>query len=656
MKRRNTLPRRSFLKTAAPLAGAFAGALRGIDLRAATLPDIDYAESRYVDVWLRHPVLGDPSFDAFERVPGNPIHTGDLPYGWPVNGFFFPDPVSGNCYLYIGDYATGYVGPPPSRCILYRSKDRGDAWENLGVVLHGDAQMFDKDGCTPDVSVVYADGRYHMVYDWGTLNYNKDGGLAYAWADKPEGPWHRDAQAITRNSTLTPLLNKYQRTYAATLLRRRQDWLILAMMDSAPHSWALFAMTAPQPQGPYSERTLVRNVESGYFHPPLMEFYPAFADGGWVYAPRPRWPAIATFRSSSALLWRTPLIPRLGRFIAMDRCGTAKTFLTKLMESGARRFRDGWMRKGACECYSRRAMKPALEPSTWPRDRGRNLCGSGAFTSAATAHQASTLLRRNYADFTLNASLRVRGTARILWSYQAPLGPDKPTSDAALHPLAMTRHQGIELGPKGWRILTADTQGNLAVRASGSVPHEDGWQITLRREASGALTLALGVDGLQVWSGMTTPGCGAVGLWVDSHSHLSVDRFAIEGEAQAGTISFLYTEGLLGAGESHKNWIERKDASFRFGLGALGPDGGGRVKWNFMGSGFALWSPKGPDYGTAEVVLDDAKIATVDLHAAQTQPSRPVFRKTGLADTFHAVALQSIKGRLVVDSLETISE
>lgn len=88
MKRRNTLPRRSFLKTAAPLAGAFAGALRGIDLRAATLPDIDYAESRYVDVWLRHPVLGDPSFDAFERVPGNPIHTGALPYGWPVNGFF----------------------------------------------------------------------------------------------------------------------------------------------------------------------------------------------------------------------------------------------------------------------------------------------------------------------------------------------------------------------------------------------------------------------------------------------------------------------------------------------------------------------------------------------------------------------------------------
>ena len=137
---------------------------------------------------------------------------------------------------------------------------------------------------TPDVSVVFANGRYHMVYDWGQVNFNADGGLAYAWADKPEGPWHRATQPITLNSTLTHLLGRYQRTYAATLVRRKNDWMIVAMLDNAPYSWALFAMTAPEPQGPYSERKLVRNVEAGYFHPPLMEFYPAFADGDWVYA------------------------------------------------------------------------------------------------------------------------------------------------------------------------------------------------------------------------------------------------------------------------------------------------------------------------------------------------------------------------------------
>ena len=60
----------------------------GLTSRAATLPEIEYAESRFVDAWLRHPVLGDPCFDSFERVPSNPVHTGDPPYGWPVNDLF----------------------------------------------------------------------------------------------------------------------------------------------------------------------------------------------------------------------------------------------------------------------------------------------------------------------------------------------------------------------------------------------------------------------------------------------------------------------------------------------------------------------------------------------------------------------------------------
>lgn len=56
----------------------------------------DFARSVHVDAWLRHPVYGDPSFDAFERLPGNPIHRGAPPFEWPVNGFLFRDPVSGH--------------------------------------------------------------------------------------------------------------------------------------------------------------------------------------------------------------------------------------------------------------------------------------------------------------------------------------------------------------------------------------------------------------------------------------------------------------------------------------------------------------------------------------------------------------------------------
>ncbi|MEK7707876.1 MAG: hypothetical protein AAB380_07760, partial [Verrucomicrobiota bacterium] len=249
-----------------------------------TASAIDFARSRYADTWLRHPVYGDPSFDAFERVPGNPIHRGAPPFEWPVNGFLFQDPVSGHHFIYVGDYTLGYGGRP-SRCLLYRSADGAQTWTNLGVVLQGDPALFDKGGHTPDVSIVFDAGRYHMVYDWGELNFNAEGGLAYAWAEKPEGPWHRAPQPITRNTTLSKLLGRYQRTYAATLIRRSHDWLIVAMMDAAPNAWALFTMTAPRPEGPWSERQLVRHVESDEFHPPLMEFFPSFAYKGFLYVP-----------------------------------------------------------------------------------------------------------------------------------------------------------------------------------------------------------------------------------------------------------------------------------------------------------------------------------------------------------------------------------
>ena len=653
MKHRSSIGRRTFLRNSGGWALAISSALRVPSACQAQVPEVDYAESRYVDLWLRHPVFGDPSFDTFERVLGNPIHTGKSPYGWPVNGFFFRDPLSGNWYSYIGDYATGYIGPPPSRCILYRSKNRAQTWENLGPILQGDAQTFDKNGHTPDVSVVYADGRYHMVYDWGEPNFNTDGGLAYAWADKPEGPWHRDTQPITRNSTLPPLLGKYQRTYAGTLVRRRNDWIILAMMDSAPHSWALFTMAAPEPQGPYSERKLIRHVEASYFHPPLMEFYPAFVDADWVYAPAT---SVARNRNFQVVfrapleratdpeaweivyhgsVWHSQDVPNEAYGIwgqTFSGSVDQKRLLWALFPS---RNEEGF---GTINLASRPWSKPL-------RARGFHLSGHNS--------PSLTCLRRSYSDFTLNTELRVRGGARIIWSYEAPLGPDQPRSDAALHPLSLTRHEGLELRSDGWRIITVDTQGTLQALATGTAPPSGLWKITIGRRTNGATRLAL--DGKEVWNRATKASDGALGLLAESHSHVSVDRFAVAGMSQPNTLAFLYTEGWLGAGENPANWVERKDPAFRFGAGAVCREVGGRAKWNFLGAGFTLWSPKGPDYGTAEVWLDGETVATVDLHSQQLLPSQPVFRKTGMADSFHAVILQPRTGQLVVDSLDVIS-
>jgi len=76
---------------AASVAGVSAAALLSL---AAGGETIDYAEAQHAGDWLRHPVYGDPSFDAFERAPGNPIHRGAPPFEWPVNGFLFVDPNS----------------------------------------------------------------------------------------------------------------------------------------------------------------------------------------------------------------------------------------------------------------------------------------------------------------------------------------------------------------------------------------------------------------------------------------------------------------------------------------------------------------------------------------------------------------------------------
>ena len=109
---------------------------------------VDYAESRHAGLWLQHPVYGGPSFDAFVHSPQNPLHRGAPPFEWPVNSFFFADPVSGHWFVYVGDYCEGYAARP-SRCVLLHSTDRGQSWTNLGVVLQGSKEMFDQGGHTP---------------------------------------------------------------------------------------------------------------------------------------------------------------------------------------------------------------------------------------------------------------------------------------------------------------------------------------------------------------------------------------------------------------------------------------------------------------------------------------------------------------------------
>jgi hypothetical protein len=614
---------------------------------------VDYADSRRAGLWLQDPVLGGPSFDAFVHGPHNPLHRGVPPFEWPVNSFFFADPVSSNWYIYVGDYPEGY-GARPSRCVLLRSADRGQSWSNLGVVLEGSKDMFDQGGATPDVSIVYADGRYHMVYDWVQPDWSQLGGLAYAWAEKPEGPFHRAPQPITRNTELTPLLGKYQRTYAATLVRRKHDWMIVAMMDHAPNSWALFGITAPNPEGPYGERVLLRNVEGDGFHPPLLEFYPAFVHRGFVYAPAT---SVALNRNYNAL-FRAPLEratePGAWELVQNGSVWHADNVENETYGLWGQTF-SGWVDANKVLHASFHSRDPrgmgtvnvAARPWNQPlRQHG--------FVMSGHQGPSLTLLQRAFTGYRLDARLRLRGTVRLLIDYDGVLGPNEPQSDATLHPLALTRCDAVELNEQEWKIIRFGQPGEKTVVASGARLGGETVTVELDRERGGETTLF--VDDRALWKGEMSPrratGLSVLGIAVEPHSHLVAERFSIQGKPQPSVINFLFNHAILGAGGSRDDWQELRGPEFRYGLAALSKAPGARVKWNVEGRQFTLWSPRGPQFGKAQLKVDGLAVATLDLHADRLTPSQPVWQSSRLKDAPHAIVLTATDGLLVVDSME----
>ena len=188
--------------------------------RAAT---IDFAESAQADAWLRHVVLGDPSFDSFLRRPGNPVVRGKPPFAWPVNGFLFEDPRSGNWYSYVGHYMDGYAfgpGLPVTHCRVSRSKDRGKTWEELGPIFRdaefhfeGDAQpVTGRAGCVGRVrrrplshGLRLGHGQHHLGQhfpsprrrrQWGGLRLVRAAGRAIPPRGAANPPHERNAETL----------------------------------------------------------------------------------------------------------------------------------------------------------------------------------------------------------------------------------------------------------------------------------------------------------------------------------------------------------------------------------------------------------------------------------------------------------------------------
>ncbi len=108
----------------------------------------DFALPDSKNKWSHHYAYGSPSWDNFERFPNNPVSTGSKGKEWPVNGFLFSDPVSGNWYLYVGEYRQNYdlVKDSTSKslnCAIFKSDNKGKTWGKTGDLFPLNFRCYD---------------------------------------------------------------------------------------------------------------------------------------------------------------------------------------------------------------------------------------------------------------------------------------------------------------------------------------------------------------------------------------------------------------------------------------------------------------------------------------------------------------------------------
>ncbi len=645
--------------------------LAGGSLLAASLARdntvIDYALAEHRDDWLRHPTLGEASFDAFVHQE-RPILEGVPPLEWPVNPFLFIDPVSGEWYGYIGYYPAGYaLKPPPAqmKVVAWHSRDRGLSWERLGPMLPSRFRLEGLAGAVthaPDVTVVYDGGRYHMAFDFATEAFKwesefapsgeNDSGIGYAWAESPAGPWHTGGRPLLLNSRRAPhpIAGKYARYYGPTLLRRSKDWLLLTSIDSGRFfAWGVTAATAPRPEGPWSDPVLVVSPETDHWLPTPCECFPGFAYNGVVRAP-----LVSVARNRNYVVQLAAGLERAHEPAAWSvECNGGLWHSQPV----------------AWEHYGLWGQVPSMQvagdelaalfPSRNPAGMGtvglarrkwsQPYRASGFVTSGQDG-PSLVPLAWSYGAFQLDAQLLLRGAASLFWAWAPVLGAERPVADAMPDPRCRRNHQAVEISADRWRVVTVDGAGQAAVAAEGPVRAASERTLSLHRDRDGTTLLLL--DEARVWSGRLPAVSGGLALWVERGGHLTVKRFAVAGPREPVVASYLPYDAVGGAGEAWDDWKVINDPRFSGGTGLVRIKEGGRAKWNIRGTRVVLRCPKGPDGALMAVRIDGRDAGVVDTRASAPGPSAVVFDSGRLSAGNHAIALAPVRGRLILDRLE----
>jgi len=592
----------------------------------------DFARAAHVDSWLHHPVIGDPSWDAFVRDRGNPILRGETPYEWPVNGTLLHDPVSRRWFAFVSVYPRGYWPPPAANTRVLRER-RGGGWEDLGLVFGPNVPAYVRDGdavgATTDASVVYADGRYHLVFGWCDPA-NKRGGLGYAWAPHPEGPYTCADGPLHDDRLRRPVVDRYVRAYASTLIRRRRDWLILHMMSTpgnAGGTWGLFAMTSREASGPYGEPAPLLLPQSGVFHPPLAECFPAFVHRGRVYAPATSVAANRSYQSLFAAALEEAHRPEAWR---VERLGSL--WHTEPVPWEAR----GIWGQTFAGAVTPKGMLRAMFPCKMDGDVGTISMASrpmsrpikDGFVLAGPNGRAYAILRRTYERFTLAAQVDALGDWRLAWACRGALGPDHHLADSRPHRCMSWDRMEWRVFGNSWTLVQVDEVGRERTHAEGrlddsapslSAGHRS---LAVRMQCADELT-RIWLQGREVFARDHLPSCGRIEIAAEQGAHVRVSAFRVSGEECEHSETWLATEALAGAACRSGEWTETDTAHAGVGFVSAMPHA--RAKFNFEGRRCELYAPRGPSFGRARVSLDGAPAADVNYRAEHPVASDVVY-------------------------------
>lgn len=630
----------------------------------------DYAKMDHMNSWLRHPVLGDPSFDPFERL-GETVHRSEPPYEWAVNGSLFRD-FDDTWYYYAGLYSFGYACKMPSRFRIYRSRDRGASWEDLGwgldtgyVFEHNDVPS---DGC-PDVVLFYDEKRkkYLLTYDtstndftWATAHdpYSKaEAGVALAWADSPAGPFERIPHRILTNKMAAGRCGRFSRFYATTVVPRQNDYIAFILTDSGRHfAWGLAVSTAPSAEGPWTVPHMLLSCDRPEYYPCPLEFYPAEVHDGRVSCSATSVAMNRNFQCIFEADLEAAHDPAAWKLTANGNVWHAHDHPDEHYGIWGQTY-HGFIEPDTGRYVVMYPSKDARNYGTLSvAARPWNTPHTDGFTMTAHAGPSVSPLLTAYRDFTLNAEFSHKGCVDFAFAYEGTLGPNNSCADSVPSSASLSGYAAVRVQGNSCSVVSVSKDGTVHALAEAELSESAS---QLKMEWKGG-RLSARINDTVLCSNLPIPETAdktaPLALILQKFSRIECAQFAAEGETAPYTLAFNAVDALLGAGQlmpedeilTDPAAVIAPDVWHRIPGGYMG-EGLVAAKWNVFGSSFYLPLTKSPAYGVIGAWVDGIFYGSADLCGE----GETAIQIDGLSMGPHAVRVAPIKGRIAITQLIT---